>query len=65
MDFHPRTVERWWKRFNIPPDVRGHGANLWYWHNAGKLIARWRRYCAKSKACQNWNNGRARARAPQ
>ncbi len=65
MDCHSDTVAKWSQKLNVPPDVRGHGLNRWYWHNAGKLIVRWRRYCSISKICQNWNNGRVRARAPK
>jgi hypothetical protein len=59
MNCHPRTVKRWWKKLNVPPDVIGHGINRWYLRNARKLIARWKKYRATHRHAASWRNGLA------
>ncbi len=45
MLLHPRTVKRWWKRLDVPPDAcQGNGCHRWTAAGAARLFKAWRDY---------------------
>ena len=44
MDCHERTAKRWWKRLQVPPDVRGHGPHRWHEATFQRLMHLWKTY---------------------
>lgn len=58
MNFHPRTVKRWWKRLNVPPLIRGNSCHRWTRRQVNTLLRRWRKYWLTHTHARNWSNGR-------
>ena len=45
MLLHPRTVKRWWRRLDVPPDAcNGNGCHRWTEAGAARLFKAWRAY---------------------